>query len=1197
MQDFSVYFGKTKKLITPLIFITGFSIVLIIYILIMMLISGYSFDVMLYPFLSLLITGAFLAYQFFANFKMKYTKLLLSVYLLAIIVLPILYYMTMLVNRLVILTDFLLICYAATAFLTFLFTIISTRKSVLFSTKKNIVVSAISCILFLGVLGTNFYFVNEYGVFGQGKDTSAVIYERLDDGTIRANKLVGDRKSNVIINETFNGYKVSSINATLFNGANLKDATINIDYDDINIVNAAAFNNVGLRIHVKKEDTDTLRNKFYNWKYTDLGNCFVPVVSKDEIYVTFNYNSYDLKNLDYYTIPTFIGHKGDEFDLLKHSILDYVKYSNKDSIEDVYWNYLNNNKSILNLEEKKFILDENKSIDVDFEPIYYVTFEDGNDTLCKTPDTIKKIELDSDTFDFRLLTLDQINSVFESFPKRDGFDLKFYITNPDTHHNELMEGDYGSIISKYNYDNSVITPFWSIISPKVDPKSFEEGFNLTYGDKLSFTVDCEAAAKDIDLRYIIKDSSNTKVYDSNHDNSISIVGLNPTNAGSYTLIIESSSAESSLINSVSYPFDVAIQKKLIHFNWSTFADDVFDGTNKIVSVSVNQADVVGSDVISYSLKEGNQEDTALGLRDAGEYNVSLELNGESDDFYILDAENSSHKYTINKRKLTPTWNTSSLVYNGLEQTPTVTLDFPEGDTNRPEINYQGKKKNVGSYSCTFSLSNNKNYYYDNFAYGYQITPKEINVVFDNESYIYNGNVQGPKVISESGVVSGDNVAYTYKGLITNVGSSTVTAISANPNYVVSSSGKKDYSIDKLDITVTAEDKEITYGDTSYSLECSFSSAIISGNSVSGSLKANAHDVGTYDILQGTLSLGDNYNIIFVKGILTVNPKEIHVTANNITTSYGSAEQSLTYTSESLCYNDSFTGSLEREVGNNAGSYEISLGSLALSSNYTITYKKGTYKIEPKVVTIHWNDLSLEYTGVNHYSEIVAYYLDINNNQVPLKINTISLVDAGSYSVTCDFDTADSNYMLPTSHSKTYTIARALNSFNVEFYRANSTYNDSVAVTLPEAAFGTADVAYYADSTLKNEITLESNPDAGVYYALVSVEGTNNYTDLSKVYTFTVSKMNVNVIWNEPELQYNGQDHFSEIVAYFMDANNTRVDLSISVVEMIKSGEYILTIQNNLVNYNLTNPTKNYTIEGGLNSPLPSGSIMEVKYDL
>ncbi|RLJ76607.1 beta strand repeat-containing protein, partial [Pedobacter alluvionis] len=141
------------------------------------------------------------------------------------------------------------------------------------------------------------------------------------------------------------------------------------------------------------------------------------------------------------------------------------------------------------------------------------------------------------------------------------------------------------------------------------------------------------------------------------------------------------------------------------------------------------------------------------------------------------------------------------------------------------------------------------------------------------------------------------------------------------------------------ITVTAAAKSKTYGDADPALTYTSAPALVTGDSFSGSLtRLPGENVGTYAINQGTLALSSNYTLTYVGADLTIGAKTITVTAAAKSKTYGDADPALTYTSApSLVTGDSFSGSLTRLPGENVGTYAINQGTLALNSNYTLTY--------------------------------------------------------------------------------------------------------------------------------------------------------------------------------------------------------------------------------------------------------------------
>ncbi len=103
-------------------------------------------------------------------------------------------------------------------------------------------------------------------------------------------------------------------------------------------------------------------------------------------------------------------------------------------------------------------------------------------------------------------------------------------------------------------------------------------------------------------------------------------------------------------------------------------------------------------------------------------------------------------------------------------------------------------------------------------------------------------------------------------------------------------------------------------------------------------------VGTYRINVSGLA-NSNYAITYSsgtnRGLLTITTRAVVVTADPQTKVYGDSDPALTYqiTSGSLAFSDAFTGALTRDAGEDVGTYAITQGTLALSSNYALSYRR------------------------------------------------------------------------------------------------------------------------------------------------------------------------------------------------------------------------------------------------------------------
>ena len=111
-----------------------------------------------------------------------------------------------------------------------------------------------------------------------------------------------------------------------------------------------------------------------------------------------------------------------------------------------------------------------------------------------------------------------------------------------------------------------------------------------------------------------------------------------------------------------------------------------------------------------------------------------------------------------------------------------------------------------------------------------------------------------------------------------------------------------------------------------------------------------------------MAAGSNYDLTFVAGELSITPKPITVTADDKSKVYGQSDPALTYsvTSGSLEPGDSFSGALDRDPGQDVGTYDITQGALAAGSNYDLTFVAGELSITPKPITVTADDKSKVY---------------------------------------------------------------------------------------------------------------------------------------------------------------------------------------------------------------------------------------------
>ena len=110
----------------------------------------------------------------------------------------------------------------------------------------------------------------------------------------------------------------------------------------------------------------------------------------NEVYITFEYSKESFNQASEQVFDVWFGEKGDKFSLdeAPYSEFNYTKYYDKNDVAHLDWNYVNNNKIILNplmsndvLINNTNIQDSIKNVSISFDKIFAVYVNEDNDAL------------------------------------------------------------------------------------------------------------------------------------------------------------------------------------------------------------------------------------------------------------------------------------------------------------------------------------------------------------------------------------------------------------------------------------------------------------------------------------------------------------------------------------------------------------------------------------------------------------------------------------------------------------------------------------------------------------------------------------------------------------------------------------------------------------------------------------------------
>ncbi|WP_106790864.1 MBG domain-containing protein [Aquimarina sp. Aq78] len=298
-------------------------------------------------------------------------------------------------------------------------------------------------------------------------------------------------------------------------------------------------------------------------------------------------------------------------------------------------------------------------------------------------------------------------------------------------------------------------------------------------------------------------------------------------------------------------------------------------------------------------------------------------------------------------------------------------------------------ENLGTYVINQgTLSTGSNYTLSYVSDDLTIGQRAIEITADAKSKTY-GDIDPAFTyqITSGSLVGSD----AFTGNLTRVAGETIGTYAINQGDLALDSNynityiSDNFSIAPADVIVTAIAKSKIYGDSDPALTYTVTTgSAIGSDAFTGSLaRVSGENVGTYAINQGTLVVDSNYALTFVSNDLTIGQRTIEVTADAQTKTYGDADPALTYqiTNGSLTGSDAFTGNLERITGENVGAYAINQGSLALNSNYTLSYIGNDVTITPRRIGVIADPKSKVYGDADPTLTAAVYLGSLVNGDV------------------------------------------------------------------------------------------------------------------------------------------------------------------------------------------------------------------------
>lgn len=312
---------------------------------------------------------------------------------------------------------------------------------------------------------------------------------------------------------------------------------------------------------------------------------------------------------------------------------------------------------------------------------------------------------------------------------------------------------------------------------------------------------------------------------------------------------------------------------------------------------------------------------------------------------------------------------------------------------------------VGAYDVIVSGLTSDNYEITYVNGTLTVEKANATVTLKNQSSVYDGHVPvAGNVTNVDFTVSGlkrsaDDlgVSISIASAAKNAGVYDLEASASNGNYNVTFVGETAsntatdnsgvwtiadaYTVNKAQLTITADDKTITYGDSAPAFTATYDGFIDADGTAAGpaagvfstelalgcayvQFDAVNGNAGAYDITEATAAVADNYDITFIKGKLTVEKKAITVTVDRTKTvsEYGKTPIDFSVnTSDYYTFNtadlaqstDDLLITLTHGVttASDAGTYVIT--AVSGNANYDVTFTDCVYTVEQYKITVEW----------------------------------------------------------------------------------------------------------------------------------------------------------------------------------------------------------------------------------------------------
>ncbi len=326
---------------------------------------------------------------------------------------------------------------------------------------------------------------------------------------------------------------------------------------------------------------------------------------------------------------------------------------------------------------------------------------------------------------------------------------------------------------------------------------------------------------------------------------------------------------------------------------------------------------------------------------------------------------------------------------------------------------------VGDHLITANYSGDVNYDPASGNETVAVIKKPASVIPDAASKIYGGT--DPSLTGTlEGFLTADNVTAVYSRVAgeTVLGGPYIITAVLSPieilgNYEVTYNTAS-YTIIPKATSVTPDAASKVYGNADPALTGTLEGFLITDGVTATYTRTSGESVPNSPyLISAILSPADvvsNYAITYNTANFTITQRSITVTADPETKIFGGTDPVLSYhyPDNSLVFNDTFTGSLTRNPGEDVGSYAILQGTLALPASYDLTFVGNDLSITKADPLCTVTPYEVIYDGIQHIATGMCKGA-LGENLAGLNLSGTAHFHVGNYTDPWTFTDTTGNY--------------------------------------------------------------------------------------------------------------------------------------------------------------------------------------------